>query len=470
MSERSNTSDTDTPTVYGGPTKRFFVSMLTRDIDLSDAILDLVDNCIDGAMRQRKDRLAEATPFEGFEARLNMSSNKFEITDNCGGIPEEFINDAFSLGRPNIQKDGEIPSIGMYGIGMKRAIFKMGSSATVTSNSSDGFFEVTYSSEWLNPDNDKWDLPISRSSKKETREGVDISVTELKSDIATHFNNDSFVNELKNKISEHFGYLMQEGFSIFVNDTPLSPKTLTIYNAVQSETHGIRPYDYEARVGSVDIKVTIGFFRKLAKEEEIESETESPKSEERAGISVVCNDRLVLLSDRSLKTGWGEGGVPRYHPQFRAIAGLIILSSNHAEELPISTTKRDLDAGSEVFLKARQAAIEGLKTFTDFTNKWKGMEDETNKFFAASSRSDVKTNVALARTDGRGVRGGTVAKKYLPDLPMPENKNPRKRISFVRKEQDIKLTSKYLFDDQSQHPSLVGGECFDRILNEAKKA
>ena len=31
------------------PTKQFFVSMLTRDINLADAILDLVDNCLDGA-------------------------------------------------------------------------------------------------------------------------------------------------------------------------------------------------------------------------------------------------------------------------------------------------------------------------------------------------------------------------------------------------------------------------------------
>ena len=31
------------------PTKQFFVSMLTRDISLADAILDLIDNCLDGA-------------------------------------------------------------------------------------------------------------------------------------------------------------------------------------------------------------------------------------------------------------------------------------------------------------------------------------------------------------------------------------------------------------------------------------
>lgn len=33
------------------PTKQFFVSMLTRDINFADVILDLLDNCLDGALR-----------------------------------------------------------------------------------------------------------------------------------------------------------------------------------------------------------------------------------------------------------------------------------------------------------------------------------------------------------------------------------------------------------------------------------
>ena len=37
--------------VDASPVKSFFVQMLTRDIELSDAILDLLDNCIDGILR-----------------------------------------------------------------------------------------------------------------------------------------------------------------------------------------------------------------------------------------------------------------------------------------------------------------------------------------------------------------------------------------------------------------------------------
>ena len=34
----------------GSPTKEFFVEMMTRDIELNDAILELLDNCLDGVV------------------------------------------------------------------------------------------------------------------------------------------------------------------------------------------------------------------------------------------------------------------------------------------------------------------------------------------------------------------------------------------------------------------------------------
>jgi hypothetical protein len=460
----------DSPTVYGGPTKRFFVSMLTRDIDLGDAILDLIDNSVDGAMRQRKGKLHEDQTFNGFGAEITLNKKLFRISDNCGGIPKDYVEDAFSLGRPNIQKDSDLPTIGMYGIGMKRAIFKIGDSASVASNSDDGFFSVSYSSDWLDPENDEWDLPIERKApNKKALEGVTITIDQVKADIGASFSNDSFVNALKGDITEHFGYLMQRGFAVSVNGEQLKPRTLIVFSGEHSDKQDIRAFDFEAAHDDVNIKVTIGLFRGLAKEAEIDDETESPKDTETAGVSVVCNDRVILLADRTLKTGWGDGTVPRYHPQFRAIAGLIIFSSNNASKLPISTTKRGLDVGSDVYLLARKAAMEGLKTFTDFTNRWKGMEDDTTDFFTANKRTDVKTGVTLARAHGSAIRGIEGARKYIPALPVPANRNPRKRVSFVRDEDAIRRVSKYLFEDAAVHPSVVGAECFDRTLAEAGK-
>ena len=54
-------------TVDASPTKGLFVEMLTRDIRMAMAILDLVDNCIDGAIRIRGD-----AAFTGLTVRITF--------------------------------------------------------------------------------------------------------------------------------------------------------------------------------------------------------------------------------------------------------------------------------------------------------------------------------------------------------------------------------------------------------------
>ena len=51
------------------PVKSFFVTMLTRDIHLADAVLDLLDNCVDGILRA-KGKAVES--YAGFEATITF--------------------------------------------------------------------------------------------------------------------------------------------------------------------------------------------------------------------------------------------------------------------------------------------------------------------------------------------------------------------------------------------------------------
>jgi len=350
---------------------------------------------------------------------------------------------------------------------MKRAIFKMAEEAQVETYAADGAHEVAYDRKWLDPENDKWDLPI-RSIRNRQDKGVEIIVPTLKPEIARQFGNMQFLNELRNKISEHFGYLMQKGFSILVNGKPVRPHTLQLYTA-DIKKAGIRPYDFEAEEDGVKVRVTVGFYRPLASIEEIDEAAEGPTETEQAGISVICNDRLVLENDKTLKTGWGDGSVPKYHPQFRGIAGFIVFSTDEPQKLPISTTKRDLDVGADIYLHARQFCMEGLRECTAFTNKWKGMEVEANAHFEQSERKDARTDVRLAARYGTPVRGKKNAKKSAASLPVPEQRNPMRRISFTRKEASIQKVSQLLFGDREQTPALVGQECFDRTLKAARR-
>ena len=86
--------------INASPTKEFFIHMLTRDIPLTRAILDLVDNSVDGARRLRA-----SGNYDGLWVRMELSVEQFRIADNCGGITVEIARDyAFRFGRPKEAK------------------------------------------------------------------------------------------------------------------------------------------------------------------------------------------------------------------------------------------------------------------------------------------------------------------------------------------------------------------------------
>ena len=88
--------------IEGSPTKQFFIDMITRDISIEDAIIDLLDNSIDGA-----NRLATAAGKKDFKGlnlhvKLSLSEAGLSIEDNCGGFLLETAKKyAFRFGRPS---------------------------------------------------------------------------------------------------------------------------------------------------------------------------------------------------------------------------------------------------------------------------------------------------------------------------------------------------------------------------------
>jgi hypothetical protein len=182
-----NVNEVDKNEIDATPTKRFFVSMLTRDIDLRDAILDLLDNCVDGIVRTIKTPEGE-TPYKGYWANIIAEPGRFEIIDNCGGIPEEVLrNSAFRQGRPEGIHTDDVHTVGMYGIGMKRAIYKLGRRAKMTTRNSQFAASVSITPEWLDSDTN-WRLKLNNEDITILPQaGTKIEVEELYDNIAYHF-------------------------------------------------------------------------------------------------------------------------------------------------------------------------------------------------------------------------------------------------------------------------------------------
>ncbi|MGB8261643.1 MAG: ATP-binding protein [Terracidiphilus sp.] len=463
----------DPSTVEAYPAKTFFVDMLTRDIDLKDAILDLLDNCLDGAMRLVASPSVADTTYRGRWAEIEFDRNRFSIKDNCGGIPVDIArHSAFRMGRTDRNLDKDIPTVGVYGIGMKRAIFKLGRDAAVESMHQTEKFTVKIDRGWMENDQ-AWTIPISIGTADLTEPGTHIVVQELREEVSRLLSNETdFVTDLKNAISDYYGLIIEKGFTVRVNGDPIqfTQNGLLVEDLAFNNSAGIMPYVYHAEKDGIVVSVVVGFYRNLPDENEEEESLAGKPSSEQAGITVVCNDRVVVYADKTRITGWGEATVPQYHTQFVSITGLVTFSATNASLLPLTTTKRGLDGNSQLYLEVKDHIREGIKFFTDFTNRWKGASIERQNL-QIRAKSVTPTRIALSVPPEKQapVRKGMGGWKFKPQLPLPQEADPMRQIKFSRRQSQIAAVANYLFDDPSTAPADVGGKCFDDFLRKAAK-
>jgi hypothetical protein len=183
---------TDVP---ANPVKSFFVRMLTRDISLPDAILDLLDNCVDGILRSTSGQKLGSKPYAEYYAHIDYDSTEFSITDNCGGIPWRLHDYAFRMGRADKNRDSTMPTVGVYGIGMKRAIFKIGKQCLIQTQSGRDAYDIDITQEWIR-DEDEWKIPVKASSRRMKQDGTTILIGALHEGVKTHFGTDKALFDL----------------------------------------------------------------------------------------------------------------------------------------------------------------------------------------------------------------------------------------------------------------------------------
>jgi hypothetical protein len=403
------------------------------------------------------------------------------IEDNCGGIPWSEHERAFRMGRPAASTLSDTANknfngVGVYGIGMKRAIFKMGSEAYIHTKHKKDSYEVTVDSDWMQSEED-WDLGVKSSKWKNNEDGTSITVNDLHDDIKSIFSADAFEDGLLERIGTHFAVIIDKGFAISVNGTLAKADPILFRLSEKQSDNSVQPYVFRALENGVEVFLSIGIREPIPGIERVIEEQEGVRySAEYAGWTIICNDRVVLYCDRSELTGWGTAGIPRYHPQFIAISGVVEFTGDPSK-LPTNTTKRGLSANSVIYQRVLDRMREGLRLFVDFTNKWKTREDDAKKIVASVpsvTLPELKrrvTDVAFKFTETRtGMRG----QQYKPQLPLPKIVEKDARISFVRDIDDIKTLASYLIDDnddirERDIPRIVGERSFDFALKQLVK-
>jgi hypothetical protein len=348
-------STTPPKVIHADATKDFFVTMITRDISLRDCIFDLLDNAIDGARRSPVN--GSSTPFVHHKIELSFDSKHFNIKDNCGGIKlSDAIDYAFHFGRKPHSPTDVKGGIGLYGIGMKRAIFKIGKNCEVVSHASDASFKVIINvPEWeVKP---SWDFEYEDVAPIANK-GASISIAELNDGIAQMLGDPGFKNELVKDIARDYAFFIHQGLQIEVCKNLVPSYKFQLVTSEQV-VPAVETYDDDG----VSVRILVGLVDELP--DDIPDELR-PTAVERYGWFVICNDRVVLAADKSERTVWGDDEFKVWHPQYNGFGGFVFFSSDDQSKLPWTTTKRELDAASPLYRRA----IAKMKILTDQFTKY----------------------------------------------------------------------------------------------------
>jgi len=369
--------------IQGNPTKSFFIEMITRDISIKDAILDLLDNSIDGANN------INPGDFNNLYIDITVNKDCFIIKDNCGGFTLETAQKyAFRFGRPDeAPKTGG--SIGRFGVGMKRALFKIGQNFEVESKNGYDHFQVNVNvNEWKYKKKeirdfennlievDDWSFQYSLITDETSdlvENGTFIKVLNLNQEVYNIFAIESFLIELEDDIERLLNFSIEKGLKIILNGKVLQKKGVTLFS------DNSKPYFHEFIDNGIKIRVVAGL-----------SFVGDPHT---SGWYIYCNDRLVLEADKTDITGWGTSGIPQWHVDYVMFKGLVFMDSEETINLPLTTTKKGIDATSIVYKKAFFFMREAMVSVLGFLKDVRKLGDEANDYRKLLGEQETKISV-----------------------------------------------------------------------------
>jgi len=437
--------------VDASPEKRFFVDMLTRDIELAPAIIDLVDNSIDGAKRLRPDEEDESR-FAGLSVKMRLDAETFEISDTCGGFSRKHAETyAFKFGRHQNQEStpGEV---GQFGVGMKRALFKLGREFAVSSRTNGDAWRVEVDVDWWvdEADPDDWSFPLEDADGDLDGPGTVLQCRKLLPSSTARLGQPAFVSRVLREIAMRHALALQQGLAIEVNERALQPRPPVL---LASDT--LKPISYsETLIDAEGREVEMGIAAGLAASEDGDEEKDTDDPElftglDAAGWYVFCNGRALLFADRSRLTGWAEDAVPRFHPQFRSFRGYVHLSGDSAA-MPWNTSKTDVDEDSEIWEQTRKHIVDALRKTVKVMNRVKRevqqRPPEDRPLVAAVKNSRP---AALERLDER--------RTFELPPPPPKIVADAKRISYSVSSDAFEKASEAMETDR---PSEIGQRSF----------
>jgi hypothetical protein len=389
--------------------------MFTRDISLEDCVLDLIDNSLDAYLLKHKTSVSQLvfgangnlpTPELG-KIDVTCDDRQIRVVDTCGGIlRKRAMAEVFCFGH---DKDDQLGKLGAYGVGMKRALFKIGNNFHIVSRTPDEGFEVKFKlDEWA--EREEWNIPITfiGGASTENKAGTSITVTDLHEEVSLRIKEGGVPKNILNDASSTYPYFLGECVKLRINEINVEPEPIKL-----GELKGVLRAAHE-KFEQGGVKVTL-------------AATVAPgqRRAEEAGWYILCNGRVVVRADKTNLTVWSNE-LASFQPKYRSFVGIASFESDDPLSLPWTTTKRDLNRESSVFIRARGMMATMSKPILTFLN--------------SQYPSDTSDEVADIREAVSGVRETSlkeIAAKPTTGFLYTPTKKKEKKSEWVRFQADV---------------------------------
>jgi len=414
------------------PTKKLFIDTLTRDVSIHDCILDLLDNAVDSYTRNEIN--------EKREIRLNFDKNVLIIFDNCGGIGKKKLQEeVFRFGASDFSNN--VPTIGLYGIGLKRSIFKLGKFIVFETDDGKDYCKLEIDvNDWLKKkdekDNEIWDIELTETSTTKLINGqkpyTKIKVEKLRYETVETFV-PRFETNLKRTVKIYYSrYIQKNQIDFFVNDEKQSGFEIKV-----KASDDFKPVKVEDKYEGV--KITIFCWLDLR-------EKRTEKEPGHQGWNIFMNERLVIFDDISEDTGWsgGQPFLPKFHSIYNQFRGVVLLNTNDPSKLPINTSKTGFNKEGKVYHHLLNRMVEVARPFIDFLsdkyNKQKEKidekEDELLKEISKEEKEVIETSIDDTKTEYQSAftppETAIVTRPVIPQTTI-SFKKPKRQVDIMKK-------------------------------------
>ena len=357
-----------------GIAPEFISGLLTSDISSIASILDLIDNSIDGARSHMAglgkklvlDDYGMPSDYSNYGITIAIERDSFSIIDNCSGIDDDILQEhMFFIGKESSQQFG----LGKYGIGLKRALFKLGNSYYL--KSVNGVSTVSLSFDRTQLQNCET-LEASVEGLSDCY-NFELKISSLNIGVKREFSYSRWQEKLVSEIGIRYGLFLEKGLQInikimngsLVSIRPTCPK-------ISYNNDLLRPRIEHLAEDGVDIHIETGLHQDFTLNAEYGVNNHLSSE---YGWTVLCNDRVIEFAKREGKDfGWNIN----WHSEYNGFVGYIRFYSKDVSKLPWDSTKTRVQNGSIIFLNIQEKIEDFTRLFRSEVKSAKSNSSETS--------------------------------------------------------------------------------------------